>query len=69
MRAFAVKAASTWSGETADRVILDYDERHRRRVAMTGTKGLAFLLDLPTASGLRPSRVAWRPVRTKRPRG
>jgi urease accessory protein len=53
MRAIAIKAAATWSGETADRVVLDYDERHRRRVAMTGKNGIAFLLDLPTAAGLR----------------
>jgi len=52
MRAIAVKAASTWSGETADRVVLDYDARHRRRIAMTGRNGIAFLLDLPAAAGL-----------------
>jgi urease accessory protein len=52
MRAISIKAASTWSGETADRVVLDYDDRHRRRVAMTGSKGLAFLLDLPAAAWL-----------------
>ena len=52
MRAISIKAASTWSGETADRVVLDYDDRHRRRVAMTGSKGLAFLLDLPVTAWL-----------------
>jgi len=53
MRAIAIKAAATWSGETADRVVLDYDDRHRRRIAMTGNNGIAFLLDLPAAAGLR----------------
>jgi urease accessory protein len=53
MRAIAVKTAATWSGNAADSVVLDYDDRHRRRVAMKATKGLAFLLDLPTAASLR----------------
>jgi urease accessory protein len=53
MRAIAVKVASTWSGETADSVVLDYDDRHRRRLAMKGSKGAAFILDLPAAASLR----------------
>jgi urease accessory protein len=53
MRAIAVQAAGTWSGVTADRVVLDYDDRHRRRFAMTGAKGTSFLLDLPAAAELR----------------
>ena len=53
MRAISVKSATTWSGEVADRVILDYDDRHRRRMTMTGAKGMAFLLDLPAATELR----------------
>jgi urease accessory protein len=53
MRAVSVKSARTWSGEPADRVVLDYDDRHRRRMTMTGAKGTAFLLDLPTATELR----------------
>jgi urease accessory protein len=53
MRAIAIKAASTWSGETADSVVLDYDDRHRRRIAMTGKNGVAFLLDLPSPVELR----------------
>jgi urease accessory protein len=53
MRAIAVKAAMAWSGNAADSIVLDYDDRHRRRVAMTATKGLAFLLDLPDAVSLR----------------
>jgi urease accessory protein len=32
--------------------VLDYDDRQRRRVAMTGSKGTAFLLDLPAGASL-----------------
>jgi urease accessory protein len=53
MRAIAVKKAASWSGEIVDSVVLDYDDRHRRRMAMTGTQGIAFLLDLPAAAELR----------------
>ena len=53
MRAIAVRPTSAWSGEVADSVVLDYDGRHRRRMAMTGAKGLTFLLDLPEAVWLR----------------
>lgn len=53
MRATSIKAAGTWSGGTADSVVLDYYDRHRRRVSMKGTHGLSFLLDLPDATALR----------------
>jgi urease accessory protein len=53
MRATAVKRASTWTGDPADSIVLDYDDRHRRRVSMTGTRGLEFLLDLAEATPLR----------------
>jgi len=33
--------------------VLDFDDRHRRRMAMTGTRGLEFLLDLENAVALR----------------
>ena len=36
-----------------DCVVLDADERHRRRVVLTGERGTAFLLDLPHATALR----------------
>jgi urease accessory protein len=52
MRAIAIRQAADWSGEIADTVVLDYDDRHRRRLAMTGSKGVEFLLDLPTAAVL-----------------
>ena len=53
MRAIAIRAADSWSGQPADRVVLDYDDRHRRRIAMQGKNGIAFLLDLPAPAGLR----------------
>ena len=53
MRATSVKQASSWSGDAVDSVVLDYDDRPRRRMAMTGTRGLSFLLDLVEAAFLR----------------
>jgi urease accessory protein len=53
MRATSVKTATTWLGSASDTVVLDYDDRHRRRVTMKGTRGLSFLLDLPEAASLR----------------
>jgi urease accessory protein len=53
LAARSVRPAGSWTGAPADSVVLDYDDRHRRRVVMTGVKGLAFLLDLPEATMLR----------------
>ena len=53
LRANRVRPAGTWSGEPLDSVVLDFDERYRRRFVMTGVGGLAFLLDLPEAAMLR----------------
>lgn len=39
-------------GEIIDRVVLDHGDRHRRRMAMRGVGGTAFLLDLPDATVL-----------------
>ncbi|WP_018700147.1 urease accessory protein UreE [Amorphus coralli] len=52
MRAATVLPAGSYT-EAADSVTLDHDGRHRRRIALTGTGGLAFLLDLPEAVALR----------------
>jgi urease accessory protein len=38
---------------TIDDVVLDVDERQRRRIVLTGGKGTRFLLDLPHATLLR----------------
>jgi urease accessory protein len=40
------------SGEIVDRVVLDHGDRHRRRIAMRGVGGTAFLLDLAQATVL-----------------
>ena len=42
-----------WSGAPADSVVLEFDERYRRRFAMKGVGGLEFLLDLAEAAMLR----------------
>jgi len=42
-----------WQGEPADRVVLDYDGRHRRRIVLTGASGAEYLLDLAEATHLR----------------
>lgn len=53
-RASEIKAAGTWNAASAiDRVVLDAAERHRRRIALTGERGTAFLLDLPHAAALK----------------
>lgn len=52
-RAIAVRAAGSWNGDPVDTVVLDYDDRHRRRIAMKGVRGFEFLLDLPEAIMLR----------------
>jgi len=53
IRATEVKGRHLWIEPPADTVVLDFDDRHRRRMAMTGTRGLEFLLDLENATALR----------------
>jgi urease accessory protein len=53
IRAMQVKPQHRWTEMPSDTVVLDFDDRHRRRMAMTGTRGLAFLLDLENAVALR----------------
>jgi len=53
IRATQVHGQHRWSEAPADTVVLDFDDRHRRRMTMTGTRGLAFLLDLEKAVALR----------------
>ena len=53
LRATEIVAAGAWTGKPADVVQLDYDRRTRRRIALTGIGGLAFLLDLAKAPVLR----------------
>src|ERR1700749_1470016 len=53
VRAVKVEPQHRWKEAAADTVVLDFDDRHRRRMAMTGTRGLEFLLDLENAVALR----------------
>jgi urease accessory protein len=53
IRATQVHGQYRWTQAPADTVVLDFDDRHRRRMAMTGTRGLQFLLDLENAVALR----------------
>ena len=53
-RASAIVPAGTWDAATAvDSVLLDYDQRHRRRIVLTTAAGREVLLDLPRAARLR----------------
>jgi urease accessory protein len=53
LRATAVVRRAALGAETiVDRMTLAYDQRHRRRIAMTADGGLSFLLDLETATVL-----------------
>lgn len=48
LRATHVLPSGSWPGASAcDRIALDYDERHRRRMSYVAEAGTAFLLDLP----------------------
>jgi urease accessory protein len=53
IRATRVLGQHRWTEAPADTVVLDFDDRHRRRMAMTGTRGFEFLLDLENAVALR----------------
>jgi urease accessory protein len=54
IRATLVRRAIEVVGDRViDRVVLDADERHRRRITLTGERGTTFLLDLPHATALR----------------
>ena len=53
IRATRVLPHHRWDQAAADSIVLGFDDRHRRRMAMTGTRGLEFLLDLENAIVLR----------------
>ena len=53
IRATQVRGQYRFTQAPADTVVLDFDDRHRRRMVMTGTRGLEFLLDLENAVALR----------------
>ena len=47
-RVVDIKPAGTF-GPPADRVVLDADDRQRRRIVLTGEKGTRLLIDFPKA--------------------
>jgi urease accessory protein len=51
-RSSEVRPAGRWQ-HAIDCVVLDSEERQRRRSVLTGEKGTIFLLDLPRATTLR----------------
>jgi len=53
-RASQVLRAGAWrAADAVDRVVLDADERHRRRIVLTTESGAKFLLDLAETTALR----------------
>jgi len=54
MRTEQVLAAGTWDArQEIDRVLIDYDRRHRRRILLRTESGRDVLIDLPQATRLR----------------
>ena len=54
MRASQVLPAGTWDAAHAlDRVLIDFDRRHRRRIVLPTEAGASILVDLPQAARLR----------------
>ncbi len=54
MRSESVLPAGSWDlARTTDRVLIDHDRRHRRRILLTSESGAKILLDLPQAVALR----------------
>lgn len=53
LRATDVIAKGDWTGEAAASVVLDFEDRHRRRIRMETVGGEAFLLDLAEPVALR----------------
>ncbi|GIL39322.1 urease accessory protein UreE [Roseiterribacter gracilis] len=49
-----ILAAGSWDpADASDRVVLDHDQRHRRRLRHVGERGIEFLIDFPRAVVLR----------------
>ena len=53
IKASFISPRGAWQAKAADTIILDYEGRHRRRIAMTASRGTEFMLDLPDAVQLR----------------
>jgi urease accessory protein len=53
-RVISIKHPDEWNAADAvDRVVLDADDRHRRRIVLTGEKGTEILLDFEKPVSLR----------------
>jgi len=53
-RVTAIKPAGQWDASAArDTIVLDAQDRHRRRVVFVGEHGATYLLDLPRPAQLR----------------
>lgn len=53
-RAASILPAGDWPDSSrVDRILIDFDRRHRRRIQLTTESGAAILLDLPHAVRLR----------------
>jgi urease accessory protein len=59
VRATEIVPAGHWAAPAADVVRLDYDHRTRRRMALTCSGGLEFLLDLAKPPVLRAGDGLW----------
>jgi urease accessory protein len=53
IKASFISTRGAWQAKAADTIVLDYEGRHRRRIAMTAVRGTEFMLDLPDAVVLR----------------
>lgn len=53
IRATRILPAGSFTATPADRLFLERDDRHRRRLVMRCTGGTAFLLDLPEAKVMK----------------
>lgn len=49
----AIQTIRQWSGPAIDEVVLDYEDRHRRRVVIQAQGGTRFLLDLAQPADIR----------------
>lgn len=53
LHAHEVIAKGDWHGEAHETVVLDFEDRHRRRTSLEAVSGLTFLLDLAEPVALR----------------
>lgn len=48
-----LSVVSDWAGDIVDTVVLNYEDRHRRRITLHGEGGTRFLLDLSAVPSIR----------------